>query len=360
MKELYLRLGQEPQQKLRADYIDKLIDGISAAIVEAHAAARPALIESGVALQEHPVAFNRRSVMKDGTVRTWMSHDDPNVLRAAGPIDPQIALVTVRESGGTPLGILSNFALHLDTVGFLERTLRESSGTPLISLFGNGCCGDINHVNPRSRDRNSAAVIGTSLGTTIDRQLRRPGGLRELSPGKLVVRSGTVQLALQSADKDEVEQAVKVLERVKSGETVDFYQHVIAHKKVMIDGLRHKVPFAPTAEHITWGLSRSLAGIGDFIPVDLTVFALGPDVAIVALPGEAFVDLGLAIKRNSPFPTTLVIELSNSVETIYVPTRAAYAGGSYEVTNSATMPGSGELLVESALKLLGEAASEVQ
>ncbi len=75
------------------------------------------------------------------------------------------------------------------------------------------------------------------------------------------------------------------------------------------------------------------------------------------LPGEVFVDLGLAIKRHSPFRTTLVVELSNCVETIYIPTRAAYAGGSYEVTNSNLQPGSGEMLVEAALKLLRESAT---
>jgi hypothetical protein len=44
-------------------------------------------------------------------------------------------------------------------------------------------------------------------------------------------------------------------------------------------------------------------------------------------------------------------------ETIYVPTRAAYASGSYEVTNSALQPGSGEMLVEAAIRLLREVAS---
>ena len=89
----------------------------------------------------------------------------------------------------------------------------------------------------------------------------------------------------------------------------------------------------------------------------MNVFTIGQDIAIVSLPGEDFVELGLAIKQGSPFRTTIVIELSNCVESIYVPTRAAYAGGSYEVTNSTTQPGSGELLVESALRLLREAAA---
>ena len=78
---------------------------------------------------------------------------------------------------------------------------------------------------------------------------------------------------------------------------------------------------------------------------------------IVCLPGEEFVELGLAVKRGSPFRTTLVIELSNAVETIYVPHRAAYAEGSYEVTNSNVQTGSGEIIVDAALGLLREAAS---
>lgn len=58
----------------------------------------------------------------------------------------------------------------------------------------------------------------------------------------------------------------------------------------------------------------------------MNVFTIGQDIAIVSLPGEDFVELGLAIKQGSPFRTTIVIELSNCVESIYVPTRAAYAG----------------------------------
>ena len=85
---------------------------------------------------------------------------------------------------------------------------------------------------------------------------------------------------------------------------------------------------------------------------------LGQDVAIVCLPGEIFVELGLDIKQASPFSTTFVIELSNTVETIYVPHRAAYVGGSYEVTNSNLQPGGGEMLVEAALDLLREAAND--
>ena len=364
MKELYLKLGHEMQEPLRADYIEKLISGPVDAIVQADAAARPAILESGSATQLNPVSFNRRAVTRDGSVKTWMGADHPDFIRTAGPIDPQIGLLTIRDETGIPLGILSNFALHLDTVGgmkwsadypfFIERTLRQSTSSNVISLFGNGCCGDINHVNPRSRDRNKADFIGQSIAESIMRDLNT---LQLLEQQNLVVKSCVVQLPLQDATQEEVAQSIKILDTAKRKEPVEFLEHVTAYKKLIIDQLRHKQPHAKTAEHITWGLSRSLAGVGDSLPVDLTVFTLGHDLAIVCLPGEDFVELGLAIKQGSPFRTTIVIELSNCVESIYVPTHAAYAGGSYEVTNSTTQPGSGEILVEAALALLREAAA---
>ena len=365
MKELYLKLGGEPQAPLRAAYIEKLIAGPVEAIVKAHAAAKPVTLEFGSASQTTPVSFNRRSVMRDGSVKTWQSADNPEVVRPAGPIDPEIGLLTVRDEAGKSLGIVSNFALHLDTVGgmkwsadypfYIEQTLRKASGAEVISIFGTGSCGDINHSNPRSKVRNKADFIGNSIGESIVKQLPQ---LQRLERANLVVKSQVVRLPLQDATRDEVAQSLKILAAANRKEKVDFFEHVTAYKKLMLDQFRHREPHAVTAEHITWGLSRSLAGVGETLPVDVTVMTLGRDVAIVCLPGEMFVELGLAIKQGSPFKTTLVIELSNAVETIYVPHRAAYAGGSYEVTNSNLQAGAGEILVEAALGLIREAARD--
>ncbi|MDB5387870.1 MAG: Neutral ceramidase [Planctomycetaceae bacterium] len=364
MKELYLKLGGEPQEPLRAEYIEKLINGPVDAIVKAHATAKPASVASGAARQQNPVSFNRRFVMRDGSVRTWMNLENPEVVRQAGPIDPEIGLLTIRDEAGVPLGILSNFALHLDTVGglkwsadypfFIEQTLRKESGTGVISIFGTGCCGDINHSDPRRRERNKSDFIGNSIGQSIQAQLST---LQPVERPNLIVKSRMVPLALQDATQEEVTRSIQILKAAQKKEKVEFLDHVLAYKRLMLDQMRHPKPHANAREFITWGLSRSLAGIGENLPVEVTVVAVGRDLAIVCLPGEVFVELGLAIKQGSPYRTTMVIELSNCVETIYIPNRAAYAGGSYEVTNSAVQPGSGEILVEAALGLLREAAS---
>jgi len=65
-------------------------------------------------------------------------------------------------------------------------------------------------------------------------------------------------------------------------------------------------------------------------------FRIG-DLALVGAPGEFFVELGLEIKRRSPFAQTMVLELAND-SVGYIPTRRA--------------PGFGELIVETAVRLL--------
>jgi neutral ceramidase len=87
--------------------------------------------------------------------------------------------------------------------------------------------------------------------------------------------------------------------------------------------------------------------------VEVQVVALGGQVAWVSLPGEIFVELGLAIKKASPFPYTMIAELANG-SIGYIPDKPAYAQGNYEVVSARCAEGSGEMLVEAAVRLLKE------
>ncbi|HEY4262358.1 MAG TPA: hypothetical protein VGM98_19510, partial [Schlesneria sp.] len=193
-----------------------------------------------------------------------------------------------------------------------------------------------------------------SIALSIQEQLDK---LPKVDATDVIVKSRVVQLPLQDVTKEEVAKSIEIIRAVNRKEKVEFLEHVAAYKKLMLDHFRHRDPFASASEDLTWGFCKALAGVGDSLPVDVTVIAFGHDLAIVYLPGEVFVELGLAIKQASPFRATMVVELTNAGETIYIPNRAAYAGGSYEVTNSTTKPGSGEMLVEAAISLLREAAS---
>lgn len=360
-KDLYRYLASAPAASAAAPpYAAKLIGGIVDAVARAAAAAEPVTLAAGSARQETPVSFNRRFVMSDGTVRTWMRLDQPGVVRAAGPIDPEIGILLARSAANSqPLGLLSNFALHLDTLGgtrwsadypyYIERAMRQTLGTGTISVFGTGCCGDINHADPVRPQRNTTDFIGTALARTIAAALPR---LEPLKQPALRVAHATVAVPLQPVSTAQLERARRLLAEARTGAKVDFFEQVTAYKSIVLDQLHRKTPAADPADQINWGLSHTWGGIGASLPVEVHALCLGNEVAIVCLPGEVFVELGLAIKRASPFKRTFVIELADCVETMYIPTRVAYAGGGYEVTNSALQPGSGEMLAEAAVRLL--------
>jgi hypothetical protein len=87
--------------------------------------------------------------------------------------------------------------------------------------------------------------------------------------------------------------------------------------------------------------------------MEVQVVRLDSDTAIVFLPCEIFVELGLAIKHSSPFKKTIVTSISNDRPS-YVPTKKAFTEGSYEVTNARVKSGAGEMLVDAAVQLLKE------
>jgi len=88
--------------------------------------------------------------------------------------------------------------------------------------------------------------------------------------------------------------------------------------------------------------------------MDVQVVRFDSETALVCLPCEIFVELGLAIKEASPFKNTIVQSICNDRPS-YVPTKKAFTEGSYEVTNARVKSGAGEMLVETAINLLKQA-----
>lgn len=330
--------GSDPQEPF--DYAEQLAQKIAAAVEQARGAARPARLAAGVA-QQTELSFNRRFHMKNGKVVFNPGRLNPDIVRPAGPIDPDVGLLLARDAAtNRPLGLLTVFALHLDTVSgteysadypyYLEGALRERLGDKLVSLFGAGTCGDINHIDVSTQrppgDRPESERIGNRLAETVLENVDR---LKPVSDVDLAVRTETVEVPLQRYSPAQVQAARRNMAKV-GGKDLSFLDQVEACKIVAIE-LRGK----PS------------------LPLQAQVFRFGPDVALVALPGEVFVELGLEVKRRSPFGTTLVVELAND-NPHYVPTRKAFAEGSYEVVNSLVETGGGERLVEAAVELLKE------
>ncbi|MDD4756085.1 MAG: hypothetical protein PHG29_08390, partial [Prolixibacteraceae bacterium] len=89
------------------------------------------------------------------------------------------------------------------------------------------------------------------------------------------------------------------------------------------------------------------------LPIEIHVFKIDSQTAIVTMPGELFTEFGIDIKKRSPFANTMLIELAN-IDIAYIPTIKGFQEGDYEAINSRLVPGSGEKMVEEALEILEE------
>ncbi len=87
-----------------------------------------------------------------------------------------------------------------------------------------------------------------------------------------------------------------------------------------------------------------------YAPVEVQVLRIG-DVAVAGLPGECFVEYGLAIKREAS-RRVFVVSLVNGELQGYIVTPEAAAAGGYEATNAVFAPEAGAVLVQTAVNLV--------
>jgi hypothetical protein len=298
---------------------------------------------SAAAVQEPNLSFNRRFHLRDGSVGWNPGKLNTNIVRPAGPIDPEVGVLYLdglRERPPLkPLATYVNFAMHPDTVGgakfsadypgVLASRLAEYKGPDMVTIFANGTCGNINHVNVNWADPQKgppeAARIGTVLAGDVFKAWMQ---LKPVVSGDLRLSSEIVKLPLPGIKSGDAERAREIVTRYGMKDNRGFMEKVEAYKILDVaarEGKPHEV--------------------------EVQVIALGAEVAWVALPGEIFVELGLAIKQASPFRHTFIAELANG-SIGYIPNRPAYAQGAYEPISARCAAGSGEMLVESAVRQL--------
>jgi hypothetical protein len=200
----------------------------------------------------------------------------------------------------------------------------------MLTLFTNGMSGNINHLDVNDdrqlRGHAEAARIGTILAGDVLKAYR---GLRPVTPTKLEARSREVELPAPTYTSAEVGEARKTITRFGK-------------------------PGAPAFDDIVraWKVLDVTALNGGPLDTEVQAITMGDELAWVGMPGDAFVELGLAVKQNSPYRMTVVSEQSGSGAISYVPNRKAFPEGAYEVISARFKPGGGELLSEAAIQLL--------
>ncbi len=305
--------------------------------------------------REENISFNRRYLMKDGKVRTNPGYNDKNIVRAMGPIDPEVGVMKLEDKTGNLMGLLVNFACHPDTVGgnlisadypgVISKMIKKMKGNHVMIAFANGTCGNINHCDRiggkiRKSYFDQAKWMGTILGGEVLKVCEKiecqsqsilKVAHKELditaripSPGELRFARRLVQVGIEGLAKEEKEEISK---------HTNFFGDEVIWAKMLIDLAEKK--------------KRTEK-------VDVQVIRVG-NSAIVSLPGEVFVEFGLRIKKNSKFKPTLVAELNSLVG--YIPTEEAFSqnkGYEQRLGASKLVPEAGDLIANAAISLLKE------
>ncbi len=297
--------------------------------------------EVGVAVgHENRVAFNRRFVMRNGRHQTHPGKGNPDIVRPAGPTDPDVSVLAVRRKNGQMLGCVVNFACHCTVMGgtefsadypfYLAETLRKVFGDQCLTVFLPGACGDVTQVaNTIPREPEFGEKWAKKIGTRLGGEVIKVVALADFADSlPLQAAQSTVRLARRQVPERMLQEAQRLL----ATDGPKDVERIYARELVLLAEEVQREPFVE-AEVQVFGIGRS---------------------ALVAIPGELFCQFGLDIKRASPFPTTFVVTCANGMVG-YLPTPDAFKGGGYEVRlarSSQLMPDAGTQLVGEALQLL--------
>lgn len=276
--------------------------------------------------------FNRRWRLKPGTVpvnplggandqvRTNPGVNNPNLVQPAGPTDPQVWFIAVQTTDGKPIALYANYSLHYvggvgpghisaDYYGAFAERIRELLGAdrqdpPFVGMMTNGTSGDINNINFRAaRPRQAPYEQIRLVANDVAQEVARVFGTLQYQDGvPLAIAQKEIELGLRLPSAEEIANARVVMKESKTFPRMETIEQVYARETVLL---------------------------GDFPPkvsAPLQVLKIG-GLRVATIPAEAFVEIGLELKRRHP--DSFTVSLANAYHG-YLPTPEQHRLGGYE------------------------------
>jgi neutral ceramidase len=292
--------------------------------------------------QEATVGQNSRMLLSDSTI-FWAGRKD-DAIRPSGTFDPELPVIAFKSKDEKLVGVMFNHSTH--TLGSRKEGMRspafyglaaqemeeELGGTFLFLLGAHGSIHDLNNSTDEKVFRIKQAV----------KDALKKAQKREIS--KLVSVKEEFEFRVREFNEEEEENAVSYYCRHRFGNFPDIWPSWTrtADIEAQITAFRdRRHELAPHQGEVrkSW----------------LQVMVIG-DVAIVGVSGEPFNDLGLEIKRRSPFRYTYVVSLAND-HIGYIPDKKGFELGGYQLWSgwiSFVSKGTGEAIVDRATQILSE------
>ena len=226
--------------------------------------------------------------MKDGAVRFNPGPGNPNVVRPAGPVDDSLPVLLFRNPiDNKPFASLTTFAMHTAVFGgtefgadfpsVIQTRLQKSFGDDFVSLFAEGTAGDINHIEVGNANRLKGFAESRRIGNAIsDTILRELSNEKLLHQPSLAVAGHTAFAPFQPVTEDEYLKA-RADPLAQQSRRIPFKTLVNAWRNC--HGYRYAQQFPNLRK-----------------PLEVQAIRLDKETAIVTLPHEVFVEIGLPSK----------------------------------------------------------------
>jgi len=296
---------------------------------------------------------------KEGSMRLGAGRAEITYNRRTegGITDPEVIALSVEDASGHIFASLTNYACHGvvlggsnyqisgDFMGQACRAIEKGFGGNHVALYANAATGDLNPITCKGYGCAGTFEDAQRLGLVVaNATIQALKSSTSSSRPRIGSASTTVKVAklkpsLEVAQRLH-ENQVKVLEQArKEGAKPEALKSLEAALEYTGKNLR---------------LVREME-FPDSDQADLQAIRVG-GLALATMPGEPVAKLGLGLKARSPFSPTGMVSYANGYHG-YIATREDYEKGGYEVTTTwwnRLAPGTGELLLEADLKLLGE------
>ena len=313
-----------------AGYQKFLAEKIAEGIAKANQRLVPAKIGWATAANPDQV-FNRRWKVEGDDllanpfggidkVRMNPPRANKSLIEPAGPIDPDVAVLSVQSADGKPLALLANYSLHYvgglpalsaDYFGAFAERIKDllEADKGFVGMLSNGTSGNINNINFRSegpgkqQPGEQLRIVADSVAQTALKAYRT---IKHRDHVTLAAAHKEIELGVRLPDERDIARAEDILAKAAA-----------MNKKVL-----QTLPEVYARETVL------MAKYPAKVPVILQALRIG-ELGIVANPCETFVEIGLEIKQKSPLRPTFTTSLANGYNG-YLPTPEHHALGGYE------------------------------
>ncbi len=317
------------------EYVEYLTRQISQAIIDADSRLEPVEIGWGIAQVPEEVSNRRWFVRPQALqpnpfqetgdqVRTNPPRGTGLLIKAAGPVDPDVTFLSVRKANGHPVSLLANYGLHYvggipvgqlsaDYFGEFARQVagrfKAADDGTFVGIMSNGASGDVNNYRfPDARPRSEPFERVQAVASLVADRVAAVNAMIDFqNETSIRMNEREIEIRIRRPDAGQLELAEALLASAADPSKLTM-KEVYAQESVRLS----QAP--PT------------------VRIKLQTIAIG-ELAIVAIPCEVFAEIGLEIKRRSPFKTTFVIGLANGYNG-YLPSPEQHRLGGYETWRS--------------------------